>query len=118
MLQDDEFERLSTQSLEEILDKGLLLERGRSLFELARRSGEDKELIKKVVNEISNPKNISSKTVGMVSLSFLGMAGLLGANTELTRSAARSLFEIWPESNRGNLVDFLTSASLVKNLMG
>jgi hypothetical protein len=117
MLQDDEFKKFSIQQLEEILDKGLLLERGRSLFELARRSGEDKELVERVVNEISNPKNINSKTVGMVSLSFLGMAGLLEANTELTRSAARSLFDIWPESNRGNLVDFLTSASLVKNLI-
>jgi hypothetical protein len=117
LLQDDEFESLSTSRLLEILDKSLLLERGRALFELARRSDEDKILLEKIVNDISNPKNVNTKTFGVVSLSFLGMAGLMEANTDATKSAAKKLLEAWPESSRSDLIYFLQSSSLIHDLL-
>jgi hypothetical protein len=117
LLQDDEFEKLSTSELLEILDKSLLLERGRALFELARRSGEDKVLLEKIVNDISNPKNMNANTFGLVSLSFLGMAGLMEANTETTKSAAKKLLEAWPEFGRSDLIYFLQSSSLIHDLL-
>jgi hypothetical protein len=111
-LQDEEFEGLETLQLMEILKNGLLFQRGRALFELARRSGKEEKLIEMIVGQIVDEKNQQSRTVGIASISFLGIAGLLTANTSNTREVARKLINDWSEPDRTNLLEFIKSASL------
>lgn len=109
LLPNDEFSQLSTTNLLEILEHGLLLERGRALFMLARRSGDNKELIDTVVREIYDSKNRNTRTIGTVSISFLGIAGLLEADTSDTKEIVKKLLESWTEPNRSDLLVFLKS---------
>ncbi|MEA5606084.1 hypothetical protein [Nostoc sp. UHCC 0252] len=109
LLPDDEFYQLSTRKLLEILEKGLLLERGRALFVLGRRSAEDKELIDIVLKEIYDSKNRNTRTIGIVSISFLGIAGLLEAGTEDTKKIVKKIIETWTEPDCSNLLLFLKS---------
>ncbi len=113
LIQGNEFERLSTQKLLEILNTGLLFERGRALFILGRRSSQDENLILRVVEEITDSKNRNARTVGTVSISFLGIAGLLEAGTSNAQEAVQKLLETWPEPDCSHLLDFLKSASLI-----
>ncbi|ALF54193.1 hypothetical protein ACX27_17290 [Nostoc piscinale CENA21] len=107
LLPNDEFSHLPTNKLLEILESGLLLERGRALFMLARRSGNDQEISRIVVQEICEPKNRNSKTIGIVSISFLGIAGLLEADTDNTKETVKHLIESWTEAERSDLLVFL-----------
>ncbi|MBE9209005.1 hypothetical protein IQ244_21175 [Nostoc sp. LEGE 06077] len=106
-LHNDEFYQLPTTKLLEILENGLLLERGRALFILARLSGENKKLIPIVVKQISDSKNRTAITIGTVSISCLGIAGLLEADTHDTREIVKVLLETWTEPDRSNIIDFL-----------
>jgi hypothetical protein len=110
-LRDHEFEQLCTQELIERLQEGLL-QRARALYELARRSGEDENLLGQVVFEISKPANKNIRTVGLVTVSYLGVAGLLESGTESTRIAAQELISNWLEPDRTDLIHFLESLSL------
>ncbi|OCQ90427.1 hypothetical protein BCD64_27520 [Nostoc sp. MBR 210] len=107
LLPSDEFYYLPTNKLLEILEGGLLLERGRALFMLARRSGNDQKISRIVVQEICEPKNRNSKTIGIVSISFLGVAGLLEADTDNTKETVKHLIESWTEAERSDLLVFL-----------
>jgi hypothetical protein len=109
-LDDKEFESLNTYQLIETYQDGLLFERGRALFELARRSGKEENLIEVVKNEIVSEKNIKAKTVGLVSISFLGVVGLLAANTDSTKLVATEIIKSSQEPDRTNLIEFLRSA--------
>ncbi|MCF4968144.1 hypothetical protein [Nostoc sp. CMAA1605] len=109
LLPNDEFYQFATPKLLEILENGLLLERGRALFVLARRSGGNEELIKKVLNEIYDAKNRNTKTIGIVSISFLGIAGLLEVNTNDTKEIVKKILDSWIEPERNDLILFLNS---------
>jgi predicted lipid-binding transport protein (Tim44 family) len=110
-LQDKEFENLKTAELMNIIQNDLLFQRGRALFELSRRSGVENSLIEIVTAAITNPQNMAARTIGTVSLSFLGIAGLLEADTEETRQLANELIESWPKDDRTTLTEFLSSVS-------
>lgn len=110
-LQDSEFEALTTSELVELLKQPLILEKGRALFELARRSSEDNDLLGMVVKEVHSSKNKSTRTVGIVSISFLGIAGLLYSDSNYSKNTATELIDSWKEPDRSNLVEFLDSLS-------
>lgn len=107
LFQDEEYSNLETTQLIEILRKSLLLQRGRALYELARRTRENTELMDLVTSEIRDPKNRSARTIGIVSIAFLGLAGLLEADTEMSRKAASEIIETWEEPDRSNLLEFI-----------
>jgi len=110
-LQDSEFEALATSNLIEVLRQPLILRKGRALFELARRSSENNDLLEIVVKEMNDPKNKSPRTVGIVSISFLGIAGLLHSSSEYSKKTATELIDSWVEPDRSSLVEFLDSLS-------
>lgn len=85
-------------------------EKSRAVTELARRSGQEVELLDLVIDVIYNPNNMKARTVGLVSVSYLGVAGLIEANTSLTLKIAKELIKKWPEPDRSDLIAFLESA--------
>lgn len=107
---DLEFQILSNEKLIHLLDSLSFFDRGRAITELARRSGQQVELLDLVVERILNYNNMKARTVGLVSVSHLGMAGLVEANTSLTLKIVKELIEKWPEPDRSDLLDFLESA--------
>lgn len=107
---DEEFVKISNRDLMKKLSKNYsVFERGRSLLQLARRSGKDLKKIELVIAQIQDIDNRNARTVGLVSIAHLGVAGLLEANTSITRSAANKLIKEWSEPDRSNLLDFLES---------
>ncbi|MBD2448416.1 hypothetical protein H6G76_14860 [Nostoc sp. FACHB-152] len=109
LLPNDEFYELPNTKLLEIFEKGLLLERGRALFVLARRSGENKDITHIVVKQIYDSNNRNTRTIGIASISFLGIAGLLEADTNDTKETVKNILELWAEPDRSNLILFLQS---------
>ncbi|MDY6940308.1 MAG: hypothetical protein SWY16_21970 [Cyanobacteriota bacterium] len=116
LLNDSEYEQLSELALEDILNAAGVLEKGRAIFELARRSRNDEKRLKIVLDRINNSQNLNSRTVGIVSISHWGVAGLLEANTPRAREAVQMLLDRRSEPDRSNLIDFLESASLMNRL--
>lgn len=109
LLPNDNFYQLSTTELLGILKNGLLLERGRALFMLALRTGDNKELMHTVLKEIYDSKNRNAITIGTVSISFLGIAGLLEAEPNDTQEIVKKFIESCTASERSVLLIFLNS---------
>jgi len=118
LFDDEKFLKMSDRELLKKLSKNnILFERGRALLQLARRSGSDEQNLEFVIAQIQDIDNINARTVGLVSIAHLGVAGLLEANTLLTVNAVKKLLEEWQEPDRSDLLWFLKSSFLTDNLL-
>jgi hypothetical protein len=108
-LNDIEFESFDNHQLVNIYQNGLLFQRGRALFEIARRSAREESLLKIAKDEIVREENVVSKTVGVISISCLGIAGLFAGNTDETKTVAMEIISSYPEAYKSNLIEFLQS---------
>jgi hypothetical protein len=73
-----------------------VLRRGRAVMELGRCAADDPALLTEVAALIRDPANRRLITVGPVSVSQLGAAGLVAAGAEPTTTLARELAAEWP----------------------
>lgn len=118
LFNDEEFVKMSDKDLVQKLSKNhSFFERGRALIQLARRSGHNEKDLEFVIAQIQDPDNMDARTVGVVSIAHLGVGGLLEANTSLTINAVKKILAQWPEGDCSNLLWFLESGSLTRNLL-
>jgi hypothetical protein len=92
-LKNDEFDDKSTVDLIEIVNNDLLLERARAIYSLAKRCKNDDNLILQITEKIFDPKNKKAKLLGMVTVSFLGIGGLVEADTTQTKKVVNSFIK-------------------------
>ena len=95
---DPQFRELDTSELLDLVPSARVpvLRRGRALLELGRRASDDTALLPDVAAMIRDPGNRRLITVGAVSVSQLGTAGLLAGGGEPVMVLAGS----WPRSGR------------------
>ena len=95
---DPEFRELCTGELLAMVlsARASVLRRGRALMELGRRASEDTALLPDVAMMIRDAGNRRLITVGAVSVSQLGTAGLLAGGGGPAAALARELAAEWP----------------------
>jgi hypothetical protein len=66
--------------------------RGRALMELARRSGvETADLLPEIKSYICDPTNVTAVVFGTITVSQMGLAGLVASHSKISRSLAVEL---------------------------
>ncbi len=108
-LEGDKFENYSTSDLIKIVDSSLLLQRAKALFFLAKRCKTEEKIIPKVTKKIFDSENRTAKLLGMVTVSFLGIAGLVEANTPKTKKIISDFRKTLSKYEYEDLVYFLES---------
>jgi hypothetical protein len=103
----DEFEQLSNSDLINFVNNGLLLEKAKSLYFLAKRCKNEKNIIDLVREKIFDSNNKKSKLLGTVTISFLGIRGLVEADTLETKKIIDDFMKTLSAEEYKNLVDFL-----------
>jgi hypothetical protein len=95
---DPELRKLGTSELLAMVPSGRVsvLRRGRALMELGRRASDDTALLPDVAVMIRDPGNRRRSTIGAVSVSQLGTAGLLAGGGGPAAALARELAAEWP----------------------
>lgn len=106
-LQDDELEKKSTSDLIKIVDNGLLLERARAIYLLAKRCESDEKIIPHITEKIFASKNRSAKLLGTVTVSFLGIGGLVEVDTPQAKKIVNNFMKTLSENEYKDLVFFL-----------
>jgi hypothetical protein len=107
---DWEFSHLPTDELVAMAGtRGPVLRRGRALMELGRRAAHDAALRQQVAAMIRDPGNQRAVTVGAVSVSQLGAAGLLAGGGEAA-ALAWELAAEWPAGERSDFAWLVSSA--------
>ena len=109
----EQYDRSSTSELLRLLDDSSIISRMHALTALARRSCQDESLIKRVVEAISDSRNLNARLRGSISVSHLGVASLLRTRKSKSVSAAEQLIDQWQEPDRSDLLWFLQSESLL-----
>ena len=89
-----------------------VLRRGRALLELGRRASDDTALLRDVAVMIRDLGNRRLITVGAVSVSQLGTAGLLVGGGGPAVALARELAAEWPAGERSDFEWLMTSSGL------
>ena len=87
-----------------------VLRRGRAMMELGRRAADDPALLTEVAALIRDPPNRRLITIGPVSVSQLGTAGLVAAGAEPTPALARELAAEWPPADQSDFARLMTSS--------
>jgi hypothetical protein len=87
-----------------------VLRRGRALMELGRRAADDPALLTEVAALIRDPANRRLITIGPVSVSQMGTAGLVAADGEPTTALARELVAEWPPGDQSDFARLMTGS--------
>jgi hypothetical protein len=87
-----------------------VLRRGRAVMELGRRAADDPALLTEVAALIRDPPNRRLITIGPVSVSQLGTAGLVAAGAEPATALARELAAEWPPADQSDFARLMTSS--------
>jgi hypothetical protein len=89
-----------------------VLRRGRAVMELGRRAADDPALLTEVAALIRDPANRRLITIGPVSVSQLGTAGLVAAGGDPTTTLARELAAEWPPGDQSDFALLMTSSGI------
>jgi len=89
-----------------------VLRRGRALLELGRRASADTALLREVADLIRDPENRRLVTIGPVTVSQLGTAGLVAGGGARAAVLARELAAEWPDSERAGFAWLMTRAGI------
>jgi hypothetical protein len=89
-----------------------VLRRGRALLELGRRATGDTALLEEVAVMVRDPGNRRLITVGAVSVSQLGTAGLLAGGGRPPAALAWELAAEWPAGERSDFEWLMTSCGI------
>jgi hypothetical protein len=87
-----------------------VLRRGRAAMELGRRAADNPSLQAEVAALIRDPANRRLITIGPVTVSQLGTAGLVAAGGEASMSLARELAAEWPPGDQSDFARLMTSS--------
>jgi len=90
-----------------------VLRRGRALMELGRRAALDATLLEQVVAMIRDPENRRLATVGAVTVSQLGAAGLIAGGAESTSALAWELAGEWTAAEQSDFAWLVRGAGPV-----
>ena len=109
---DPAFQKLDTAELLAMVPRATesVLRRGRAAMELGRRAADDPALLTEVAALIRDPANRRLITIGPVSVSQLGTAGLVAAGSEPTTALARGLAAEWPPGDQSDFARLMTSS--------
>ena len=91
-----------------------VLRRGRAVMELGRRAADDPALLTEVAALIRDPANRRLITIGPVSVSQQGTAGLVAADAEPTTALARELAAEWPPGDQSDFARLMTSSGAAR----
>lgn len=89
-----------------------ILRRGRALMELGRRVSSEPELLEQVAAFISDPQNRRAVTIGNVTVSQAGAAGLVSAGAPEAFSRAKQLVAEWTSAEQDDFAWFIRSAGV------
>jgi hypothetical protein len=92
-----------------------VLRRGRALMELGLRASGDLALLQEVAAMVRDPGNRHLVTVGAVSVSQLGTAGLLVGGGDLAVALAWELAAEWPVGERSDFAWLVSSARAARS---
>lgn len=108
---DPEFGELGTGELVAMVARAgeSVLRRGRALMELGRRASDEAALLPQVAAMVRDPGNRRLRTVGAVSVSQLGTAGLLAGGSGPAVALAVELAAEWP-GERSDFAWLMTSS--------
>jgi hypothetical protein len=111
---DPAFQKLDTAELLAMVPRAAesVLRRGRAVMELGRRAADDPALLTEVAALIRDPANRRLITLGPVSVSQLGTAGLVAAGAEPTTALARELAAEWPPADQSDFARLMTSSGV------
>ena len=111
---DPEFRGLDTGKLTAMVPSAResVLRRGRALMELGRRASDDATLLLEVAIMIRDPANRRLITVGTVTVSQLGTAGLLAGGGASAAALARELAAEWPAGERSDFAWLMTGSGI------
>lgn len=111
---DPEFQALHTTELLVMVRRASesVLRRGRALMELGRRSSADTALVREAADMIRDPENRRLITVGTVSVSQLGTAGLVAGGGEPAAAMARELAAEWTAGERSDFAWLMQSSGI------
>jgi hypothetical protein len=112
---DPAFQKLGTAELLAMVPcvADSVLRRGRAVMELGRRAADDPALLNEVAALIRDPANRRLITIGPVSVSQLGTAGLIAAGAEPTTALARELAAEWPPADQSDFARLMISSGAV-----
>jgi hypothetical protein len=109
---DPAFQKLDTAELLAMVSRPAesVLLCGPAAMELGRRAAGDPALLTDVAALIRDPVNSRLITIGLVSVSQLGTAGLVAAGDEQTTALARELAAEWPPADQADFARLMTSS--------
>ena len=109
---DPAFQKLDTAELLAMVPRAAesVLRRGRAAMELGRRAADDPALLTEVAALMRDPANRRLMTIGPVSVSQLGTAGLVAAGSEPASALARGLAAAWPPGDQSDFARLMTSS--------
>ena len=88
-----------------------VLRRGRALMELGRRASADTVLLAQAADLIRDPANQRLITIGAVTVSQLGAAGLIAGGSKPAADLARELAAEWPPGQQTDFAWLIASAT-------
>jgi hypothetical protein len=111
---DPAFQELDTADLLAMVHRaaGSVLRRGRAVMELGRRASDDPALLTEVAALIRDPVNRRLITIGPVTVSQLGTAGLVAAGRGPATALARELAAEWPPADQSGFARLMTSSGI------
>ena len=102
----DELRVMATRNGESVLH------RGRAMMELGRRASGDAALLLEVAGLVRAPENMRLLTVGTVSVSQLGAAGLVAGRSESALALAAELAAELPLDERSDFARVMRSSGI------
>jgi hypothetical protein len=111
---DLEFRELGTDELVAMVSRPgeSVLRGGRTLMELGRRASSDTALLHQVADMVRDPENRRFIAMGTVSLSQLGMAGLVAGGGEPAAALAQELAGEWAAGKRSDFAWLMKSSGI------
>jgi hypothetical protein len=111
---DPEFRELDIDELRVRAGRGgeSVLRRGRALMELGRRAAGDAALLREVADMIRDPESRRLMTIGTVSVSQLGTAGLVAGGGHSALALARELAGEWPDGQQSDFARLMADSGI------
>jgi hypothetical protein len=112
---DPEFRGLTINELRAVVsgNSESVLRRGRAMLELGRRASSDSALLHEVAEMIRAPEYRRLITVGAVSISQLGAAGLVAGGGETSLAVARELVDEWQADEQSHFAWLMKSYGVI-----
>jgi hypothetical protein len=105
--------QLPTPDVLKLLNDSSLVKRVHSIATLLKRLNQDPSLLEIVKQSILNSENMSSRLMGTISVSHLGIAELFRIGSVDTTSTAWQIINSLEEPNRSDLIWYLKSENLL-----